>query len=137
MKVVQYWPYFSMKLRLKRILERLVLKKYAECTSQHVKWTSGARVMIFLIFAFFVPVCVPCFSLFFPICVPCVSLFFPICPYLCSLFFNIFIYIYFSQFLFPVLPVFPIFPYLSSLGFHICSIFSPISVPYFSVFFFF
>ena len=29
------------------MLELLVLKKYAECTSQHVKWTSGARVMIF------------------------------------------------------------------------------------------
>ena len=34
--------YFSMKLRLESVLERLVLKKYAECTSQHVKWTSGA-----------------------------------------------------------------------------------------------
>ena len=28
------------------MLERLVLKKYAECTSQRVKWTSGARDMI-------------------------------------------------------------------------------------------
>ena len=25
------------------MLELLVLKKYADCTSQHVKWTSGAR----------------------------------------------------------------------------------------------
>ena len=47
MKSVHYCSYFSMKLRLKSVLERLVLKKYAECTSQHVKWTSGARVMIF------------------------------------------------------------------------------------------
>ena len=28
------------------MLELLVLKKYAECTSQRLKWTSGARVMI-------------------------------------------------------------------------------------------
>ena len=28
------------------MLERLVLKKYVECTSQRLKWISGARVMI-------------------------------------------------------------------------------------------
>ena len=38
-----------MKLKLKSDLERLVLNKYAECTSQHIKWTSRARVMIFLL----------------------------------------------------------------------------------------
>ena len=31
---------------LRSVLERLVLKKYAECTSQRLKRTSGARVMI-------------------------------------------------------------------------------------------
>ena len=30
------------------MLELLVLKKYAECISQRRKWTSGARVMIFV-----------------------------------------------------------------------------------------
>ena len=38
-----------MKLRLKGVLERLVLDKYAECISQHVKWTSGAQVIIIII----------------------------------------------------------------------------------------
>ena len=47
MNIVHYCRYFTMKLRLKSVLERLVLKRYAECTSQHVKWTSGARVMMF------------------------------------------------------------------------------------------
>ena len=32
-------------LSLRSMLERLVLKKYVECTSQRLKWTSGARVM--------------------------------------------------------------------------------------------
>ena len=32
-------------LSLGSMLELLVLKKYAECTSRHVKWTSGARDM--------------------------------------------------------------------------------------------
>ena len=32
-------------LSLKSTLELLVLKNAAECTSQHLKWTSGARVM--------------------------------------------------------------------------------------------
>ena len=31
---------------IRSMLELLVLKKYAESTSQHVKWTSGARVLI-------------------------------------------------------------------------------------------
>ena len=35
-----------MKLIPKSVLERLVLKKHAECTSQRVKRTSGARDMI-------------------------------------------------------------------------------------------
>ena len=34
-----------MVLSLRSVLERLVLKKYAECTSQRLKRTSGARVM--------------------------------------------------------------------------------------------
>ena len=46
MKLVQYCRYFSMKLRLKSVLERLVLKKYAECTSQRLTPISGARAMI-------------------------------------------------------------------------------------------
>ena len=32
----------------KSVLERFVLNKYAECTSQRLKRTSGARVMIFV-----------------------------------------------------------------------------------------
>ena len=32
-------------LSLKSMLERLVLKKYVECTSQRLKWRSGARDM--------------------------------------------------------------------------------------------
>ena len=35
-----------MVLSLRSVLERLVLKKYAECISQRLKRTSGARVMI-------------------------------------------------------------------------------------------
>ena len=35
-----------MVLFLKSMLELLVLKKYAECTSRHVKRTSGTRVAI-------------------------------------------------------------------------------------------
>ena len=30
------------------MLDRSDLKKYAECTSQRLNWTSGARVMTFL-----------------------------------------------------------------------------------------
>ena len=37
---------FSMKLNIGNVLERLVLKNLHQCTDQHVKWTSGARVMI-------------------------------------------------------------------------------------------
>ena len=37
-----------MVLSLRSVLERLVLKKYAECISQRLKRTSGARVMIFV-----------------------------------------------------------------------------------------
>ena len=33
-------------LSIRSMLERLVLKNAAECTSQRLKWTSGARVMI-------------------------------------------------------------------------------------------
>ena len=33
-------------LSLGSMLERLVLKNAVECTSQRLKWTSGARVMI-------------------------------------------------------------------------------------------
>ena len=36
----------GMVLSLRSVLERLVLKNYAECTSQRLKPTSGARVMI-------------------------------------------------------------------------------------------
>ena len=35
-------------LSLRSMLELLVLKKYAECTSQRLKRTSGAGVMIFV-----------------------------------------------------------------------------------------
>ena len=35
-------------LSIRSMLELLVLKKYAECTSQRLKRTSGARVMIFV-----------------------------------------------------------------------------------------
>ena len=35
-----------MDLSIGSVLERLVLKNAAECTSQRLKWTSGARVMI-------------------------------------------------------------------------------------------
>ena len=35
-----------MELRLGSVLKLLVLKNDAECTSQRLKWTSGARVMI-------------------------------------------------------------------------------------------
>ena len=38
-----------MVLSLRSVLERLVLQKYAECTSRHVKRTSGARVMFFFL----------------------------------------------------------------------------------------
>ena len=34
-------------LSLGSMLGRLVLKKYVECTSRRVKWTSGARVMTY------------------------------------------------------------------------------------------
>ena len=34
-------------LSIGSVLERLVLKNAAECTIQRLKWTSGARVMIF------------------------------------------------------------------------------------------
>ena len=33
-------------LSIKGMLELLVLKKCVECTSQHLKWTSGARVVV-------------------------------------------------------------------------------------------
>ena len=36
----------GMVLRLRSVLERLVLKNYAECTNQRLKPTSGARLMI-------------------------------------------------------------------------------------------
>ena len=39
------WP-FSLYLTIGSVLELLVLKNAAECTSQRLKWTSGARVMI-------------------------------------------------------------------------------------------
>ena len=35
-----------MHLGIGSVLERLVLKNDAECTSQRLKWTSGARFMI-------------------------------------------------------------------------------------------
>ena len=38
---------FWSDLSLGSMLGLLVLKKYAECTSRHVKWTSGARVVLF------------------------------------------------------------------------------------------
>ena len=37
-------------LSLGSILERLVLKNGVECTSQHLKWTSGARVMTIFVY---------------------------------------------------------------------------------------
>jgi hypothetical protein len=37
-----------MVLSLRSMLEVLVLKKYAECTSRRLKRTSGARLMIFV-----------------------------------------------------------------------------------------
>ena len=40
---------FSSYLSFGSMLERLVLKKYADCTSQRLKRTSGARVMTFLL----------------------------------------------------------------------------------------
>ena len=38
---------FSLELSIGSVLELLVLKNGAECISQRLKWTSGARVMIF------------------------------------------------------------------------------------------
>ena len=40
---------FSLFLSLGSMLERLVSKNAVECTSQHLKWMSGARVMICLV----------------------------------------------------------------------------------------
>ena len=40
---------FSSYLSLGSMLDRLDLKKYADCTSQRLKRTSGARVMTFLL----------------------------------------------------------------------------------------
>ena len=37
---------FSLELSHGSVLERLVLKNDADCTSQRLKWTSGARFMI-------------------------------------------------------------------------------------------
>ena len=39
------WP-FSLYLSIGSVLELLVWKNAAECTSQRLKWTSGARVII-------------------------------------------------------------------------------------------
>ena len=39
------WP-FSLYLSIGSVLELLVIKNAAECISQRLKWTSGARVMI-------------------------------------------------------------------------------------------
>ena len=79
------------------MLDGLVLKNAAECTSQRLKRTSGARVMFFLIFPclcslslniflclslFAFPV-FPDFVGFFPICVSSFSRFFTIFPFLC------------------------------------------------------
>ena len=36
----------SLYLSIANVLELLVAKNDAECTSQRLKWTSGARVMI-------------------------------------------------------------------------------------------
>ena len=124
------------------MVERLVLKKYADCTSQRLKWTSGAWVMKFVFnevalsladvcrtwaifdrrvsdFEFPVFPYVSVFSLFFPICVPYFSLCFPIFPD-------------FPLFVFPIFPdfslfVFPMFPYFS--------LFVLICVPCVSLFF--
>ena len=40
-----YKLFFSLELSIGSVLELLVLKNDAECTSQRLKWTSGARVM--------------------------------------------------------------------------------------------
>ena len=42
-----FWNAFWIELRLGSVLDVLVLKNDAECTSQRVKRTSGARVLIF------------------------------------------------------------------------------------------
>ena len=44
----QNWSIW-MDLSIKSMLERLVLKNAADCTSQRVKRTSGARVIIFVV----------------------------------------------------------------------------------------
>ena len=43
-----YKSFFSSYLSIESVLERLVLKNAADCTSQRLKRTSGARVMTFL-----------------------------------------------------------------------------------------
>ena len=45
------WGELSISLSVVSMLERLVLKNVAQRTSQRVKWTSGARVMFFLLVA--------------------------------------------------------------------------------------
>ena len=98
--------FICLDLSLGTILDGLVLKNAVECTSQRLKRTSGARVMIFPIFpclcflfspifrycSLFVFPAFPNFSIFFPICVLCFSFFLVMFPYLCSLFFHIFPY---------------------------------------------
>ena len=44
---------FSLYLRLGSMLERLVLKNAADCTSQRLKQTSGVRVILFGVFTFY------------------------------------------------------------------------------------
>ena len=54
-------------LSIGSMLERLVVKNAVECTSQRLKWTSGARVMIFPIlgiFCVFRCLCFPTFPYF-------------------------------------------------------------------------
>ena len=44
---LSFWQY----LNIRSVLELLVFKHCVECTSQRLKWTSGARVMIMQIYA--------------------------------------------------------------------------------------
>ena len=47
------FEYFWIELGLGSVLDVLVLKNDAECTSQYVKRRSGGRVLIFSFFLFF------------------------------------------------------------------------------------
>ena len=111
------------------MLELLVSKKYAECSSQHVKWTSEARVVIFLILHYFSVFGIPVFLIFPYLC----SLFFQVFPYFSVFVFSVFPYFLFSLFVFPVFPYFSvcflIFPYFSLFVFPVFRNFPYFSLP--------